>query len=325
MHFPPVKHTILYKMSQINNNESYNNIMPISVRNRDKKSHSVTYLKQADKRNKKIANAINGLPEVLQVKLARIGLTTSQPRVAKEGQDRPELAKKHIKKKTVCNNSLIYDYEQDILAEDDAIAAVVQVEEEYAKLEKMECLWCKKMHIEDDMSGNLCVQCDRDVYVLNEEYWRTAYPSDEEDSNLPVYYPVLGNEHIDWLQQPQWCYDEVPVLQQEVAEVEEDDKESIDEEAFITHGRNVDGLRRYYEAIRDNPNEVDAEYEFWLTFEIIQFEGGCREIEDVQMRMSRDNDDRDADERLQDYLEKEREEEMADARAEMFEYLHDDE
>ena len=87
----------------------------------------------------------------------------------------------------------------------------------------------------------------------------------------------------------------------------------------------MDGLRRYYEAIRDNPNEVNAEYEFWLTFEIMQFEGGCRDIEDVQMRMSRDNDDRDADEKLQDYLEKEREEEMADARAEMFEYLHDDE
>jgi hypothetical protein len=308
-------------MSQINNNESYNNIMPISVRNRDKKSHSVTYLKQAERRNQKIANAINGLPDVLQVKLASMGLTTPQTRVAKEGSEkRLELAKKHIKRKTVCNNSLIYDYDQDRLAEDDAIAEVVQVAEEDAKLEKMQCLWCKKMYLEDEMSGDLCVQCDQDVYMLNKEYWHQTYPSDEE-----VYFPVLRNE--DCLQQPRWCYDEEPALKQDVAEVE-DDKESIDEEkAFITHSRNVDGLTRYYAAIRDNPNEVNAEYEFWLTFEIMQFEGGCRDIEDVQMRMSReeDHDDRDADERLQDYLEREKEEEMADARAEMFEYLHDDE
>lgn len=98
----------------------------------------------------------------------------------------------------------------------------------------------------------------------------------------------------------------------------DDDSESLDADAFITHGRNISALERYYEEVNSNPSAIDAEYEFWLTFEIRAFEEGSRCISDVEAihyeRMVPYNlaEDMDAHDRLQEEIEYRRAEALED-------------
>jgi hypothetical protein len=90
---------------------------------------------------------------------------------------------------------------------------------------------------------------------------------------------------------------------------EMDDEESLDGNAFMTHHNNLSALARYYNKIAVNPDEADAEYEFWLTFEIRAFEEGSRDIMDVEtshyLAMMKERQDADDDEhdRMQQYIE----------------------
>ena len=92
------------------------------------------------------------------------------------------------------------------------------------------------------------------------------------------------------------------------------DESSVDEHMFMAHQNNLAALTRYYENIAINPTEVDAEYEFWLTFEIRSFEEGSRDdIVDVNKKMADDDEEKeDADDRLQQYIEDRAEDAMDD-------------
>ena len=106
------------------------------------------------------------------------------------------------------------------------------------------------------------------------------------------------------------------MLEQWQAEDVTNDDESVDEESFITHSKNMMALQTYYANL--TPENKDDEYEFWLTFEIRAFEEGSRDITEViRTVLDPDYDDedrykKDADDLLQEEIERRTEDALDD-------------
>ena len=85
----------------------------VVVRNRDKKSHSKTYLKQVQKRDQNLADAINRLPNKLRKKLA-----TDMP----SSTQQPESKRANKRRDTSPIFQMLTAYSDDQLAQEDAMA-----------------------------------------------------------------------------------------------------------------------------------------------------------------------------------------------------------
>lgn len=245
----------------------------VSVRNMDNKSHSKTYLKQVEKRNQKLADAINQLPGKLKKKLEGDVPVTTPALDCKKNKVRPTAV-------------MFNNYMQDLHDDEDAIA---------------------------DAKNYIAEAADEDAALV--EKWQ----EDERialEKKKSLYDSKPCAEYLDRLLRAQVAYaldaaEECNDSEDEYSDIvsimfpENDDHESVEEEAFIIHGRNLAALAKYYKDVVEYPCLADAEYEFWLTFEIKSFEDGSRDIIDVEEKHYHQKDAEDY--MVDEYDERERE------------------
>lgn len=156
------------------------------VRNRDKKSHSQIYLKQAQKRDQNLADAINSLPNKLKKKLA-----TDMPSSVK-----PTEARKADKRRTNSPTyNILAEYEQDLLAEKDAMdemsyedadddsEEMIQLEPNAYFHEEVEDIVFEKWQSDDEESidGNVFMTHLNNLAALTRYYEKIAANPDEAD------------------------------------------------------------------------------------------------------------------------------------------------
>jgi hypothetical protein len=141
------------------------------VRNRDKKSHSNIYLKQAQKRDQNLADAINSLPNKLKKKLA-----TDMPSSAK-----PTEARKADKRRTNSPTyNILAEYEEELLAEKDAMDEMAQVD---FHQEGLIDIVFEKLQSDDEESidGNVFMTHLNNLASLTRYYEKIAANPDEAD------------------------------------------------------------------------------------------------------------------------------------------------
>ena len=283
----------------------------VVTRNRDKKSHSKTYLKQAQKRDQTLADAINSLPNKLKKKLATDMPATTQQTVIKKTE------KRHTNSPAF---RIMSDCEDDHIALQDAMAeledeaALIAEETRLAKLEaadaeyrgvihqrqeemqtkrelEFQIYFQKKTQYNEGSSSTEEMRKIRDALILYE--MQNRYESESEEYWAPSKCEICGDE-----------FDEAKQLGFH-STVCKEDEESVDGNLFMIHQHNLAALTRYYEEVAVNPDALDAEYEFWLIFEIRAFEEeGSRSIVDVEAtRYQEEVEMMDADDRMQQYIE----------------------
>lgn len=236
----------------------------VSIRNMDNKSHSKTYLKQVEKRNQKLADAINQLPGKLKKKLEGDVPVTSTPAVdCKKNKVRPTAV-------------MFNNYMQDLHDDDDAIA---------------------------DAKNDIADAADEDAQLLKDAKYAALVDVEYLDRLLRAQVGYA----LDVYDAAEECNDSEDEYSDIVSIMfpENDDHESVEEEAFIIHGRNLAALAKYYKDVVEYPCLADAEYEFWLTFEIKSFEDGSRDIIDVEEKHYYQKDAEDY--MVDEYDERERE------------------
>ena len=280
----------------------------VVVRNRDKKSHSKTYLKQVQKRDQNLADAINRLPNKLRKKLA-----TDMP----SSTQQPESKRANKRRDTSPIFQMLTAYSDDQLAREDAMAELEDeealVKEEY-RLAQIEAKDAEYRRLVDQWQGE--VQTKRDlefqIYFQKKTQYNEGCGSVEDMRKIRDAIILYEMQHD--IRSTQYSGSESDSEVETSPENDDCDESSVDEHMFMAHQNNLSALTRYYKNIAINPTEVDAEYEFWLTFEIRSFEEGCRDdIVDVDKKMADDDEEKeDADDRMQQYIEDRAEDAMDD-------------
>jgi hypothetical protein len=282
----------------------------IIVRNRDKKSHSKTYLKQVQKRDQSLADAINRLPNKLKKKLA-----TDMP--SSTATQQPETRRANKRRDTYPTFQMLTAYSDDQLARQDAMAEMQDEEalmEEENRLAQIEAKDAEYRRLVDQWQGEVQTKRDLEFQIYFQKKTQYNEGSGSVEDMRKIRDAIILYEMQHNIRSTQYSGSESDSEVETTPENDDCDESSVDEHMFMAHQNNLAALTRYYENIAINPSVVDAEYEFWLTFEIRSFEEGCRDdIVDVDKKMADDDEEKeDADDRLQQYIEDRAEDAMDD-------------